>query len=148
MQDTLAVITIVVVGLMVGVEFAVAAFVEPIFNRLPDDARLAAHSDGARLLGRVMPIWYMSSLALGVAWAALAWGGDGASPVIAGDVLLVVSVVMSVLLLVPINSRARTWSPEGAPADWKQQARRWNLYHYVRVGVITLAFALFAVALV
>ncbi|MFD5265423.1 anthrone oxygenase family protein [Streptomyces sp. NPDC058335] len=148
MQDTLAVITIVVVGLMVGVEFAVAVFVNPIFNRLPDDARLAAHSEGARVVGGVMPIWYISSLALGMAWAALAWGGDGASSVVAGDALLVVSVVMSVLLLVPINSRAKTWSQEGAPADWKQQARRWNLYHYVRVGVIVLAFVLFAVALV
>jgi hypothetical protein len=33
------------------------------------------------------------------------------------------------------------------PADWKQQAGRWDRHHYVRVGVIVLAFALFAVAL-
>jgi uncharacterized membrane protein len=52
------------------------------------------------------------------------------------------------LLLVPINSRVATWSREGVPADWKQQVRRWDRFHYVRVAVIVLAFALFAVALV
>ncbi|WP_369246251.1 anthrone oxygenase family protein [Streptomyces sp. R41] len=147
MQDTLAVLTVVVVGMMVGVEFAVAVFVNPILDRLPNDGGLDARSDGARVLGRVMPFWYIGSVVLGAIWAALAWGGDGASLVTAGTVLLVLSVVMSILLLVPINSRVATWSHEGVPADWKQQMGRWDRFHYVRVGVIVLAFALFAVAL-
>jgi len=148
MQDVLAVVTVVVVGLMVGVEFAVAVFVNPILDRLPDDGGLAARSDGARVLGNVMPFWYIGSVVLGAVWAALAWGGAGASIIATGVALLVLSVVMSILLLVPINSRVATWSHEGAPADWKQQMRRWDRFHYVRVGVIVLAFALFAVALV
>ncbi|MFF4507499.1 anthrone oxygenase family protein [Streptomyces sp. NPDC001401] len=148
MQDTLAVVTVVVVGMMVGVEFAVAVFVNPILDRLPNDGGLAARSDGARVLGRVMPFWYIGSVVLGAVWVALAWGSDGASLVAAGTVLLVLSVVMSILLLVPINSRAATWSHEGVPADWKQQLGRWDRFHYVRVGVIVLAFVLFAVALV
>ncbi|MEU0838440.1 DUF1772 domain-containing protein [Streptomyces sp. NPDC005962] len=148
MQDVLAVVTVVVVGLMVGVEFAVAVFVNPILDRLPDDGGLAARSDGARVLGKVMPFWYIGSVVLGAVWAALAWGGAGASVIATGTALLVLSVVMSILLLVPINSRVATWSHEGAPADWKQQMRRWERFHYVRVGVIVLAFALFAVALV
>ncbi|MFE5871137.1 anthrone oxygenase family protein [Streptomyces roseifaciens] len=148
MQDVLAVVTVVVVGLMVGVEFAVAAFVNPILDRLPDDGGLNARSDGARVLGRVMPFWYIGSVALGAVWAALAWGGAGATLIVTGAALLVLSVVMSVLLLVPINSRVATWSHAGAPADWKQQMQRWDRFHYVRVGVIVLAFALFACALV
>ncbi|MFF4695099.1 DUF1772 domain-containing protein [Streptomyces chattanoogensis] len=148
MQDALAVVTVVVVGVMVGVEFAVAVFVNPILDRLPNDGGLDARSDGARVLGRVMPFWYIGSVVLGALWAALAWGGAGATFVAAGTVLLVLSVVMSILLLVPINSRVATWSREGVPADWKQQVRRWDRFHYVRVGVIVLAFALFVVALV
>ncbi|MBA2811019.1 DUF1772 domain-containing protein [Streptomyces sp. KM273126] len=148
MQDVLAVVTVVVVGVMVGVEFAVAAFVNPILDRLPNDGGLGARSDGARVLGRVMPFWYIGSVVLGVVWAAVAWGGDGASLVAAGTALLVLSVVMSILLLVPINSRVATWSTEGVPADWKQQVGRWDRFHHVRVGVIVLAFALFVVALV
>ncbi|RYJ23241.1 putative membrane protein [Streptomyces sp. L-9-10] len=148
MQEVLAVVTVVVVGVMVGVEFAVAVFVNPILDRLPNDGGLGARSDGARVLGRVMPFWYISSVVLGAVWSALTWGAAGASFVAAGTVLLVVSVVMSILLLVPINSRVATWSHEGVPADWKQQVGRWDRFHYVRVCVIVLAFALFAVALV
>lgn len=147
MQNALAVVTVVVVGMMVGVEFAVAVFVNPILDRLPDASAIAARSDGARVLGRVMPVWYIGSMVLGAVWAAVAWGGAGASLVTAATALLAVSVVMSLLLLVPINNRAKTWTAEGRPADWKQQASRWERYHYVRVGVIVLAFALFAVAL-
>ncbi|MFB7663592.1 DUF1772 domain-containing protein [Kitasatospora sp. NPDC056138] len=147
MQDVLAVVTVVMVGLMVGVEFAVAAFVNPILDRLPDDGGVAARSDGARVLGRIMPFWYIGSVALGAVWAAVAWGGAGAALVVTGTVLLVLSVVMSILLLVPINSRVAAWSQEGVPTDWKQQVGRWDRFHYVRVGVIVLAFVLFTVAL-
>ncbi|GAA2960856.1 hypothetical protein GCM10020227_30450 [Streptomyces flavovirens] len=80
-------------------------------------------------------------------WAALAWGGPGVRLIVTGAALLVLSVVMSVVLLVPINSRVATWTREGAPADWKQQMGRWDRYHYVRVGVIVAAFALLATAL-
>ncbi|AOP46128.1 DUF1772 domain-containing protein [Streptomyces lydicus] len=148
MLDVLTVVTVVVVGLMVGVEFAVAVFVNPILDRLPNDGGLDARSDGARILGRVMPFWYIGSVVLGAAWAVLGRGGPGTPLVIAGTALLVLSVVMSVLLLVPINSRVATWSHKGVPADWKQQMRRWDRFHYVRVGVIVLAFTLFVVALV
>ncbi|MET7644721.1 DUF1772 domain-containing protein [Streptomyces sp. NPDC005426] len=148
MQDVMAVVTIVVVGLMVGVEFAVAVFVNPILDRLPDDGGLGARSDGARLLGKVMPFWYIGSVVLGAVWSATTWGDAGAPLVATGAALLVVSVVMSILLLVPINSRVATWSDEGAPADWKEQVGRWDRFHYARVGVLVLAFALFVVALV
>lgn len=148
MQDVLAVITVVVVGLMVGVEFAVAVFVNPILDRLPDNGGLAARGDGARVLGRVMPFWYIGSLVLGAVWASLSWGDAPAPLVATGAALLVVSVVMSIVLLVPINSRVATWSREGAPADWKQQVNRWDRFHYVRVAVIVAAFTLFTVALV
>lgn len=77
----------------------------------------------------------------------MAWGDRGASPITVGTVLLELSVVMSILLLVPINSRVATWSKEGVPADWKQQVGRWDRFHSPpRVAVIVLAFALFTVA--
>ncbi|MFC9425586.1 anthrone oxygenase family protein [Streptomyces sp. NPDC056987] len=148
MQDVLAVVTVVVVGVMVGVEFSVAFFVNPILDRLPDDGGLDARSDGARVLGRIMPFWYIGSVVLGALWAGSAWGGAGAALVCAGTALLVLSVVMSVLLLVPINARVATWSHEGVPGDWKEQMGRWDRFHHVRVAVIVLAFALFAVAVV
>ena len=147
MQHVLAVVTVVVFGTMVGVEFSVAVFVNPIFDRLPNDGGLAARSDGARVLGLVMPFWYIGSLVLGAAWAAVARGGSGAALVLTGTLLILLSVVMSLLLLVPINSRVKTWSRDGVPADWKLQLGRWDRFHFVRVGVLVLTFALFAAAL-
>jgi uncharacterized membrane protein len=138
--------SVVVVGVMVGVEFAVAVFVNPIFDRLPNDGGPHARSDGARVLGRVMPFWYIGSLVLVAAWTVVAWNESRIWAVLTAGILLVASVIMSVTLLVPINSRVAQWSIAEAPVDWRQQVRRWDRLHYVRVAVIVLAFALLAFA--
>lgn len=146
MHGSLSVITVVVVGVMVGVEFAVAVLINPIFDRLPDGAGLAARSDGARLLGRVMPFWYIGSVLLSVLWVIQGWGRPSAGLVAVAAVLLVASVVISVVVLVPINSRVAQWSDGNAPSDWKAQVRRWDQIHYLRVVVIAIALVLLAVA--
>src|SRR5580704_14501680 len=83
MVTTLAVVTATVFGVMVGVEFAVAVFVGPILRRLPVGSWIEASADGARVLGRVMPFWYIGSLLL-TAWLAAAKSGgpagDAAAP--------------------------------------------------------------------
>ncbi|MEU6548024.1 DUF1772 domain-containing protein [Streptomyces sp. NPDC046859] len=148
MLSALQVVTTVVVGLMVGVEFAVAFVMNPIFNALPEDSDQLARSHGGRMLGALMPFWYGGSLALTALWAAATWHDDGAGLLVAAAALLVLSVVMSVLLLVPINNRGKTWTPENRPEDWKEQMNRWNRYHHARVGVIVAAFTLLVAALV
>jgi uncharacterized membrane protein len=144
---SLAVATIVIVGTLVGVEFAVAVFFNPMVVRLPVDSSIAARSDGARVLGKVMPFWYIGSLVLIAAWTVLAWGQPAAGPALISAILFAVSVVMSVLFLVPINSRSAKWDTEGAPDDWREQSTRWNRLHYIRVAVIVAGFALAAIAL-
>jgi uncharacterized membrane protein len=146
MAMVLGIVTVVLVGLMVGVEFAVAVFVNPIFDRLPADGGPAARSDGGRVLGRVMPVWYIGSLVLAVAWVAVAWGAPGTAAVLVAVGLLVLSVLMSVTLLVPINNRVVRWAAEGVPPDWREQVHRWDRYHYVRVAVIVAAFVLLVIA--
>ncbi|WP_027931504.1 DUF1772 domain-containing protein [Amycolatopsis thermoflava] len=147
MLNALEVLTTVVVGVMVGVEFSVAFVINPIVARLPDDSTLLARAHGGRMLGAVMPVWYLTSLALVAVWVIAGWRHDGAGLVVTAGALLIVSVIMSVLLLVPINNRGKTWTPENRPADWKQQAQRWDRFHYIRVAVIIGAFALLAAAL-
>ena len=147
MLNALAVVTVVIVGLMVGVEFSVAFIMSRILNALPGDSGQLGHAHGGRMLGTLMPFWYIGSLLLSAVWAVAGWHDHGAGLVVTAAGLLIVSVVMSMLLLVPINNRNRTWTPENRPADWKQQLDRWNRYHYVRVAVIIAAFALLAAAL-
>lgn len=148
MLSTLQVVTTVVVGVMVGVEFSVAFVMNRIFDALPEDSGQLARAHGGRMLGAVMPVWYIGSVVLAAVWALADWNGRGTGLVVTGAALLIVSVIMSVLLLVPINNRGRTWTPENRPADWKRQMDRWDLYHYVRVAVIVAAFACLATALV
>jgi hypothetical protein len=139
---TLAVITATVVGVMVGVEFAVAFFVNPILLRLPAGPSLEARADGGRILGRVMPFWYFGSLILTAWLAAVTWGGAAGNAAAAAAALLAVSVIMSIALLVPINNRSATWTAENHPADWREQHQRWDRLHYARVAIIVAGFVL------
>ncbi|MFB6894102.1 anthrone oxygenase family protein [Kitasatospora sp. NPDC056327] len=148
MFNALEVLATVLVGLMVGVELSVAFVMNRIFRALPEDSGLLARAHGGRMLGALMPVWYFTSLALTAVWAFAGRYEPGAGPVVAAGALLVLSVIMSVLLLVPINNRGKTWTPENRPADWKDQANRWDRYHYARVAVITAAFTLLVTALV
>ena len=148
MLNALEVFTTVVVGLMVGVEFSVTFVINPILNGLPDDSAQRGRAHGGRMLGALMPFWYIGSLVLSAVWAIAGWHHHGTGLVVTAGGLLIVSVVMSILLLVPINNRGKTWTPENRPADWKQQMNRWDRYHYVRVAIIIAAFALLAAALV
>ncbi|MFI9150582.1 anthrone oxygenase family protein [Streptomyces sp. NPDC053367] len=147
MLDALEVVTTVVVGVMVGVEFSVAFVVNRILDALPEDSAQLGHAHGGRMLGAVMPVWYITSVVLVAAWAVAGWHQDGTGLVVTAGALLILSVVMSLLLLVPINNRNRTWTPENRPADWKQQLNRWQRYHYARVAVIIAAFTSLTAAL-
>ncbi|MER5432341.1 DUF1772 domain-containing protein [Streptomyces sp. NPDC002588] len=147
MLNALEVFTTVVVGLMVGVEFAVAFVMNPILNALPEDSGQLGHAHGGRMLGALMPFWYIGSLVLSALWAIAGWHHHGAGLVVIAAALLILSVIMSLLLLVPINNRNKTWTPENRPEDWKEQMNRWLRFHYVRVAVIIAAFTLLVAAL-
>ena len=148
MLNALEVFTTVVVGVMVGVEFSVAFVINRILDALPDDSALRGRAHGGRMLGAVMPVWYITSVVLVAVWAITGWHHDGTGLVVTAGALLIVSVLMSILLLVPINNRGKTWTPDNRPADWKQQMNRWDRYHYARVAVLIAAFALLVAALI
>ena len=145
MNLALAVTALTVAGLLIGVEFSVAVFINPIFDRLPGNYGLAGRADGGRVLGRVMPFWYVASLVLTVALIVVNHDDRGAGPLIGGAALIVLSILMSVAILVPINNRAKNWTPEHAPDNWREQHDRWDRYHYARVAVIVAAFVLVAI---
>ncbi|MDH6117493.1 putative membrane protein [Kitasatospora sp. GAS204A] len=147
MLNALEVLTTVVVGVMVGVEFSVAFVINRILNALPDDSGQLGRAHGGRMLGAVMPVWYITSLVLVAVWAIARWHHHGTGLLVTAAALLILSVIMSILLLVPINNRNKTWTPENRPADWKEQMNRWERFHYARVAVIIAAFALLVAAL-
>ncbi|GFG72245.1 anthrone oxygenase family protein [Mycolicibacter senuensis] len=135
----LGIVAVAVVGVLVGSEFAVAAFFHPIVGRLPDEAFQAARSASARLLGRVMPFWYLGSLALLVIAAALG-AGTQRWLIGAGVALMTVVALMSVTMLVPINNRI------AAGEVPRPLAERWDRLHRVRVVLLGAVLVLLVVA--
>lgn len=57
------------------------------------------------MLGAVVPFWYIGSLVLAAIWAVAGWHQQDTVLIVIGAALLIVSVIMSLLLLVPINNR-------------------------------------------
>lgn len=146
MIAALAVLATTSTGLLVGVELSVAVVINPLLTALPFSSSVAGRSHGARMLGRAMPPWYIGSTVLLAALAALTWGSATAWAALAATALLVLSAVLSVVVLVPINNRSKTWTAENLPPDWREQQRRWDSLHAVRVALIVTAFVLVAVA--
>ena len=149
-MEILNVVSIIIAGLMVGNELAIAAFVHPTFDRLPDDVHLPAAIALARLLGIVMPFWYILVFLLTLAEALIYWHQSGRLPIwiAASAILWVLASVYSITCLVPINSRIASWEKGNPPADWKRFRSRWDLFHRWRVLLLTIAFACLIVGVV
>ena len=82
MTEVLNVVAIIVAGLMVGNELAIAVFVNPTLDRLPDAVHLPAASALARVLGRFMPFWYVLVLLLTLAVVLIQWRQSGRLPIV------------------------------------------------------------------
>jgi uncharacterized membrane protein len=146
MMEVLNVLAIIVAGLMVGCELAIAAFVHPTLDKLPDDVHLPAASALARVLGRFMPFWYILVFLLTLAEVVIQWHQSGRLPIwiATSAVLWMLACLYSVTALVPINNRIKSTPP----TDWKTYRHRWDLLHRWRVVLLTIAFAFLTVGFV
>src|ERR1700761_6887996 len=117
MMEALNVVVMIVAGSMIGSELAIAAFVHPTLDKLPDDVHLPVASALARVLGKFMPFWYILVFLLTLAEVVIQWRQFALLPVwiAASAVLWMLASVYSVTALVPINNRIKSTPPP----DWK-----------------------------
>jgi uncharacterized membrane protein len=150
MMEYLNVVAIIVAGLMVGSELAIAAFVHPTLDRLPDNVHLPVASALARVLGRFMPFWYILVFLLTLAEVLFQWHQSSRLPIwiATSAVLWALASAYSITALVPINSRIASWEKVAPPANWKTYRSRWDLLHRWRVVLLTMAFAFLIVGVV
>jgi uncharacterized membrane protein len=141
---TLQLLAVLVLGLMSGSEFNVAAFAHPTLNQQPQSVHAVMRSSFAALFGHVMPFWMVGSVLPNALLLApfehldkLAWRLAATALAIQ-----VFAVVFSLVGPVPINNRIAKWKAESLPHDWQAQERRWDFYHWVRTGGLIVAFAL------
>jgi uncharacterized membrane protein len=144
MFQILNVVAILVAGLLVGNELAIAMFIHPTLDRLPDDVHLPVASALARVLGKFMPFWYILVILLTATVAVIQWHQSERLPglIATSAFLWLLSAVYSIIAEVPINNQIASMAKEAAPADWKPLRRRWDLLHCWRVVLLTIALAL------
>ena len=140
MHQTIDLIAVLVTALLTGSELAIGVFVHPVLSKLHDGAHSEAAKPLARLLGKVMPFWYAAALLLVVvSLLARAVGTWSWWACLTSAALLTVTVPFSLICLVPINNRVAAWDLNALPGDWKNDRRRWDQYHSVRIVILVLA---------
>jgi uncharacterized membrane protein len=136
--------TAAVATIMVGNEFAVAAFVHPQLYRLGNNVHAHAAASLARTLGKAMPPWY------GIALVLMAGAAFEHRPISSGPGLLITSatvlwaatIVFTIAALVPINNRIAQLDPEDPYEGWSTDRVRWDRLHRIRVVLLIVSVLL------
>jgi uncharacterized membrane protein len=136
--------TAVVTGMMVGNEFAIAAFVHPQLQQLDD----LTHARSARVLasslGKFMPLWYGISLLLilGTAYEHRPLASGPGLLITLAAVLWAATIVFTISKLVPINSRIAKMDAERPHKTWLEDRAHWDRLHRIRVVLLTVSLVL------
>ncbi len=139
METILNVVTTVCIGLMIGVEFAVSAFVNPILERLDNSARADATRMFARKLGTVMPFWYGLSFLLLIAETIIARERSGMVFLAAASVIWAVVIALTLMFLVPINNRIAKMDVGVFTDTLRREHAKWDSLHRWRVLALGVA---------
>lgn len=136
-------------ALLMGNEFAVAAFIHPSLSRQEHRSNLAVIQHFASLYGGVMPVWMGVTTGMHIAIAILAWfyAPSAFSWVVAAAGIWVVVIPYSLLFPVPLNNQVKEWNLGNLPADWESIRARWDFYNWIRVILLISAFILLSLGL-
>src|SRR6266702_2982192 len=131
---------IFVSGVMVGLELAIATIV-PKLTQLVSAEHAPEISDVARMMGKIMPVWYFLVLGLSTAAAYMQWSlaQKFPLPLTVSVLLWIVSILLSVAVLVPLNNRVASWTPDTLPGNWREIRNRWDFFHKWRVACLFAA---------
>ena len=141
-------ITIALAGLMVGNELAVTAFFNPAAWRLESTPQAQALSILAGSLGRVMPVWYGLCLALLALESFLHRHQVLLAPLLTATLIWVGVIIFTIGALVPINNRIASLNTAAPTPGWKQDHKKWDFLHRVRILLLTVALFVLTYALV
>jgi uncharacterized membrane protein len=141
-------VTITSAGLMVGVELAVSAFVNPAVWRLESGPQAQARSILGRSLGRAMPVWYSLCLALLALESFLHRHEAALAALVTAAVIWTGAIIISIAVLVPINNRITSLNTAALAPGWERDPRRWDALHRIRILLLVIALVVLVSALV
>jgi len=132
-------ITITLAGLMVGNELAVSAFFNPAVWKLESTPQAQGLSILADSLGRVMPVWYGVCLAFLGLELLLHLHQAALLPLLMATVIWVGVIIFTISVLVPINNRIASLDTAAPTPGWKQDHKKWDFLHRIRIIFLLLA---------
>lgn len=147
-QAILETAAISIAGIMTGNELCVSIF-HAMLRRMEERTQFELGKASAVVFGKFMPFWYAATLLLSGA-VAYSRRGAGRASLLADTAaaLFLVSIVYTVTLLVPINTRIASWQWDTRPPDWAQARQTWDTRHLLRVSLLVLATACLVLACV
>jgi len=142
-MNLLNVAAILCIGLLIGAEFAVSAFVNPVLWKLDLAAQARAIRLFARRLGTAMPFWYIASL-LFLLSETITHRHESLVVLFGVATTIWAAVIgFSLLFLVPINNRMARMDGGELTEGAQREHRRWDTLHRVRVAVLAVAMIFF-----
>ena len=66
---------------------------------------------------------------------------------IAAFALVIITLVVTLSILVPIDNQIKFWTASTVPSDWEEIRKRWQFFHSVRTFASLLGFGCFALSI-
>ena len=147
MMLALNIVTTLCIGLLIGTEFSVSVFINPILRKLDDRAQASAISLFAKRLGTTMPFWYAASLLLLIGQAVLRRQESGDPLLIAAIAIWAAVIIHTMLVLVPINNRMMKLDSSAFSTEQQREHKKWDNLHRIRVAALTASMICCLVAI-
>jgi len=142
----LTIITTLCIGLLIGTEFSVSVFINPILRRLDIPGQARAIPLFARRLGAAMPFWYAAGLLLLVSEAIIYRHESGDALLIIAGTIWVAVIIQSIVVLVPIANRMAQLDSDAFTQDAQREHNKWDSLHRFRVAALVAAMVCHLVA--
>ena len=150
MKAAIEVVSLVLVGWIAGAELGSWCCVQPVVARLPYEQYVVAEQAMLRTFGRIMPVLMPLSGVLAIVLIIVS-RGDRSMVLwlrVAAALCIALTVVTTLTVNVPINTRTATWLSTNDPSEWQHMRERWYLFQGVRGWLFASAFVLLTVPLV
>ena len=127
--------TIVLFALVMGVFWGTWFSLSRTMSRLSAETFVAVGHQMIQNLGVPMAILLPLALLSALVTLALLWPGGRAAAfwwLLAGFLLMVAALVITLAVEVPIDNQIGTWTAATLPGDWRSIQSRWELFHTIR----------------
>ena len=142
-------VALLLTALGMGVHFGTWLAEGPLRNTQSGALFIEVHKGRDRVAARVMPILGSASLIF-LALAVVLVRAVPAAFILslAGLLLCIGDMLITVLVNVPINGKVQGWQPDSPPPEWTLLRDRWERFHGIRSLLVVSGFTLFAASVV